>query len=160
MIEIPERLRCLYSATLDERDGSYVLEVPREELEQGDVESGETYRVALLSGTDSASPAQADDAQRPHSESGPDRERSPPVEVGDIRKVTIETIGDQGDGIAKIDRGYVVIVPGTRPDDEVTVEITQARENVAFAQIQNDEGSLDNTAGDDEPIPGDTLGEE
>jgi predicted RNA-binding protein with TRAM domain len=49
--------------------------------------------------------------------------------------VTIETIGDQGDGIAKVDRGYVVIVPGGQPGDEPTVEIEQVQENVAFASV-------------------------
>jgi predicted RNA-binding protein with TRAM domain len=49
--------------------------------------------------------------------------------------VTIETVGDQGDGIAKVDRDYVVIVPGAQPGDEPTVEVEQVRENVAFASI-------------------------
>ncbi|ELY69193.1 hypothetical protein C488_20937 [Natrinema pellirubrum DSM 15624] len=49
--------------------------------------------------------------------------------------MTIETVGDQGDGIAKVERGYVVIVPGAQPGDEPTVEIEQVQENVAFASI-------------------------
>jgi predicted RNA-binding protein with TRAM domain len=49
--------------------------------------------------------------------------------------VTIETIGDQGDGIAKVDRGYVVIVPDAQPGDEPTVEIEQVQQNVAFASV-------------------------
>jgi predicted RNA-binding protein with TRAM domain len=49
--------------------------------------------------------------------------------------VTIETVGDQGDGIAKVERGYVVIVPGAQPGDQPTVEIEQVQENVAFASI-------------------------
>jgi tRNA/tmRNA/rRNA uracil-C5-methylase (TrmA/RlmC/RlmD family) len=32
--------------------------------------------------------------------------------------VTIETVGDQGDGIAKVERGYVVIVPETQPGEQ------------------------------------------
>ena len=49
--------------------------------------------------------------------------------------MTIETVGEQGDGIAKVERGYVVIVPGGQPGDEPTVEIDQVRDNVAFASI-------------------------
>jgi predicted RNA-binding protein with TRAM domain len=54
---------------------------------------------------------------------------------GEVRDVTIETTGDQGDGIAKVERGYVVIVPGGQPGDELSVEIEQVKENVAFAII-------------------------
>jgi predicted RNA-binding protein with TRAM domain len=57
------------------------------------------------------------------------------VEEGEVRDVTIETVGDQGDGIAKVERGYVVIVPGAQPGDKPTVEIEQVQENVAFASI-------------------------
>jgi len=49
--------------------------------------------------------------------------------------VTIETLGDKGDGIAKIERGYVVIVPDSQPGDEPTVEITSVRQNVSFAEV-------------------------
>jgi predicted RNA-binding protein with TRAM domain len=49
--------------------------------------------------------------------------------------VRIETTGDQGDGIAKVERGYVVIVLGEQPADELSVEIEQVKENVAFASI-------------------------
>ncbi|SDD77190.1 Predicted RNA-binding protein, contains TRAM domain [Natrinema hispanicum] len=59
----------------------------------------------------------------------------PPVEEGEVRDVTIETVGDQGDGIAKVERGYVVIVSGAQPGDEPTIEIEQVQENVAFASI-------------------------
>jgi predicted RNA-binding protein with TRAM domain len=59
----------------------------------------------------------------------------PPVDEGEVRDVTIETTGDQGDGIAKVERGYVVIVPGGQPGDELSVEIEQVKENVAFASI-------------------------
>jgi len=37
----------------------------------------------------------------------------PPVGPSDRRDVEIESIGEQGDGSAKIDRSYVVIVPDT-----------------------------------------------
>ena len=62
-------------------------------------------------------------------------EPTPPVETGDVRTVTVETTGDQGDGIAKVERGYVVIVPEAEPGEEPTVEIEQVKQNVAFARV-------------------------
>jgi predicted RNA-binding protein with TRAM domain len=49
--------------------------------------------------------------------------------------VTIESVGDQGDGIAKVERGYVVIVPDGQPGQQPTVEIDTVRQNVSFATI-------------------------
>ena len=135
MVQIPDSLRSVFSATVRERDGTYVLEVPAEEIDHGTVASGETYRVAVLSGgtrsstdRDAVAPEGTRDERR-------DRVPEPPVEEGEIRDVTIETLGDQGDGIAKVDRGYVVIVPDARPGDNPTVEIEQVRRNVAFASV-------------------------
>lgn len=54
---------------------------------------------------------------------------------GETRVVEIEHLGDQGDGIAKVERGYVVIAPDTSIGDRVTAEIQQARETVAFADV-------------------------
>jgi len=36
----------------------------------------------------------------------------PPVEAGETRTVEIEDVGDQGDGITRVERGFVVIVSG------------------------------------------------
>ena len=63
--------------------------------------------------------------------------QGPPVETGDVRTVTIEALGDQGDGIAKVERGYVLIVPGGEPGDELTARVEDVRENVGFAQMVN-----------------------
>lgn len=62
-------------------------------------------------------------------------ESTPPVTEGDYRTVEIETIGDQDDGIARVERGYVVIVPGTDPHERVEIEITSVAETVAFAEV-------------------------
>jgi len=47
--------------------------------------------------------------------------------MNEVRGVTIETTGNQGDGIANIERSYVVIVIGRQPSDELTVEIEQVK---------------------------------
>ena len=61
--------------------------------------------------------------------------QTPPVEEGEQRTVEIEDIGDQGDGITRVERGFVVIVPDTKQTERVTIEITDVRENVAFAEV-------------------------
>lgn len=130
-MEIPDDLLCLFSARIDTRDGSHVIEVPAAEFELGGLDDGEVYRVALL-------PAAGEDGvpgrerQRPR---GRAEHREPPVEVGDRREVEIENLGDQGDGIARVDRGYVVIVPGTQVGDRVTVEIEEIHTNFAIASV-------------------------
>lgn len=129
-MEISDQLRCLFSATVKERNGSYVVEVPEQEVQLGGVQAGETYRVAVLP---SSSTSEADDT-----ETQPERKRDPskpPVGEGEQRTVEIEDIGDQGDGITRVERGFVVIVPDTKETERVTIEITDVRENVAFAEV-------------------------
>jgi len=133
-MKIPEKLQTVYSATVEEQDGEYYLSVPAREIEIGSLEAGKSVRVALLPATSSTT--STDDAattQEPTAE--PDEPTGPPVSEGETREVTIESIGEQGDGIAKVDRGFVVIVPDTDLGDTVTVEIEQVQDNVAFATV-------------------------
>jgi len=129
-MEISEELRCLFSGKVEERDGSYVVEIPEQELRLGDLQAEETYRVAVLpsSATNEANNTDTD----LQSEQAP---QTPPVEEGEQRTVEIEDIGDQGDGITRVERGFVVIVPDTKQTERVTIEITDVRENVAFAEV-------------------------
>jgi predicted RNA-binding protein with TRAM domain len=129
-MKISDQLRCLFSATVEERDESYVVEGPEQEIRLGDVQPGETYRVAVLP---SPSTGEANDTDtEPERERGPPK---PPVEEGEQRTVEIEDIGDQGDGITRVERGFVVIVPDTEQGERVAVDITDVRENVAFAEV-------------------------
>ena len=141
MVEIPDRLACLFTGSVTEADDTYSIEVPEDELDVGAITAGETYRVVIL---EDAAPERSDDQQDPSSDSATSATSKPPVSEGAIREVTIESLGDQGDGIAKTDRGYVLIVPGARPGDEVAVEITEVRENVAFAEVRSgrDQGEI------------------
>lgn len=139
MVEIPDRLQCLFAASIEHDDDVYRIEVPRAEIEQGGLTNGETYRVGVLSQTGSQMSTSSDGGSQQETAPADDSDQAPPVEEGALLSVEIETLGDQGDGIAKIDRGYVVIVPGAKPGDEVTVEIQNARENVAFAEIRRGE---------------------
>ena len=165
MIEIPDQLECLFTTSIEQHGDSYRIELPRSELEQGTITSSETYRVAIVSGTprsDDAETRQQPDgaSSSPESDSDTPTQQEPPVEPGDIREVTIESLGDQGGGIAKVDRAYVVIVPDTHPDDEVTVEIENARENLAFARVRDDNRESDDALESDDSFANETLNED
>ena len=136
MVEISDSLRSVFSATIRQRDEEYIIEIPAGEITHEAVSPGETYRVAIFDFPATTEDGEQDSrsvarSQRTSQHQAPE----PPVEEGEVRDVTIETVGDQGDGIAKVDRGYVVIVPDAQPGDEPTVEIEQVQENVAFASI-------------------------
>ena len=170
-MEISEDLRCVFSAELVERNGSYVIDVPDREVDLGTLTDGETYRVAMLSHgrtadadrTADASTAGPDDGvgsgvrKRSNEADGSgsrsarasgsngsttddraesaDDEPEPPVDRGDEVTVDIEGIGDQGDGIARVDRGYVIIVPDTEKGERVRIRVTSVKQNVAFADV-------------------------
>ena len=124
-MEISNKLLCLFSADVSEQEDRHVVEIPRREIETGDIEPGETYRVALIS-ADSEETSEAD-------QPAPD-EPQPPVEPGEMRYVEIEDIGKQGDGIARVERGYVIIVPDTEVGERVKIEVTEVKSNFAVGE--------------------------
>lgn len=126
-MKLSKNLLCLFNDEVEERGDSYVIEVPKRELEIGAIKENDTYRVALL--TTRTQPT--DDTEPPSQ-----RDQSgPPVTEGDVVDVEIEDIGEQGDGIARVGPGYVVIVSDTDINERVAAEITEARDNVAFADV-------------------------
>ncbi|QLH81946.1 TRAM domain-containing protein [Halosimplex pelagicum] len=126
-MEISDKLLCLFSADVSDDGDRYVVEVPKREIETGAVEPGETYRVALIS----SEVERAEDTDEDNVPSEP----QPPVEAGEIRYVEIEDIGKQGDGIARVERGYVIIVPGADVGERVKVEVTEVKSNFAVGEI-------------------------
>lgn len=133
-MEISEQLHCLFSATVQERDGSYTIELPEREIELGAVDAAETYRIALLPMSEEGTSTSEDRSSAGADASDPGRPE-PPVEEGETRTVEIEDIGSQGDGITRVERGYVIIVPDTERGERVRIEITDVQENVAFAEV-------------------------
>lgn len=65
----------------------------------------------------------------------------PAVEEGERRSVEINDLGEQGDGIASVERGYIIIVPDTEPQERVTVEVTSVivtgRRTHAYSNMSN-----------------------
>jgi predicted RNA-binding protein with TRAM domain len=134
MVHVPDELQCLFSARVREQDDGYVVRVPKREVEQGSIESGAVYRVAAFGGETEQSVERPSEPPRSTGSTENDHP-TPPVEEGEVRTVTVETTGDQGDGIAKVERGYVVIVQEGEPGEQVTVEMSTVRENFAIAHI-------------------------
>jgi predicted RNA-binding protein with TRAM domain len=126
-MEISDKLLCLFSADVRAEDDKYVVEIPRREIETGSIDPGETYRVALISRSVESTDEGVSEA--------PSDEPQPPVETGELRYVEIEDIGKQGDGIARVERGYVIIVPGADVGERVKVEITEVKSNFAVGEI-------------------------
>ncbi len=134
-VEISDKLLCLFSTDVSEEEDRYVIEVPRQEIETGDIDPGEVYRVALISRDEAAS--DGDTAATSQPATAPS-EPQPPVDVGETRYVEIEDIGKQGDGIARVERGYVIIVPGADVGERVKIEVTEVKSNFAVGEIIED----------------------
>ena len=140
-MEISDNLLCLFSADVTLEDDKYVVEVPRQEIESGSVDPGETYRVALISDNSDSGSDSTEAKSESKSKSGGDApsEPQPPVEEGEVRYVEVEDIGKQGDGIARVERGYVIIVPDAEIGERVKVEITEVKSNFAVGEIIDEE---------------------
>jgi predicted RNA-binding protein with TRAM domain len=141
-VEISDKLLCLFSASVTESEDKYVIEVPRREIDTGSIEPDEIYRVALVSRdpesaeTDSGSGSGSSTRRR----NRPSSEPQPPVEIDEVRYVEIEDIGKQGDGIARVERGYVIIVPGAEVGERVKVEVSEVKSNFAVGEIIDEDG--------------------
>ena len=104
-----------------------MIEIPRQEVKAGTVQSGDWYRIAIIS-PDTTADADFPDEQATDS-------LALPIAEGDQRTVDIVDIGKHGDGIAHTDRGYVLVVPDTEQGERVTVEVTDVSESVGFASV-------------------------
>lgn len=129
-MKIPDQLHCLFSASVEQQDDRYVVEIPKQELKRGDVRAGDAYRIAILESSTRDTVTDTDIR-----EDWPQDQSDAPVEVGETRRVEIEDLGEQGDGLTRVERGFVVIVPDTDPGERVVIEITDVTDTVAFAEV-------------------------
>jgi 23S rRNA (uridine2552-2'-O)-methyltransferase len=60
-----------------------------------------------------------------------------PVREGDVVSVTVEDVGSEGDGVAKVEE-FTVFVDGAEMDEELDVEITEVKPKFAFAEPVED----------------------
>lgn len=56
-----------------------------------------------------------------------------PVKVGQELDVTIEAVGEKGDGIAKV-KGFVLFVPNTHTGEQCKIKVTRVLSKVGFAE--------------------------
>ncbi len=56
------------------------------------------------------------------------------MEEGKVYEATIEDLGREGDGLARIEN-FVVFVPGTKIGDKVKVRITRVLRRMAFGEV-------------------------
>lgn len=61
-------------------------------------------------------------------------EQTPPVSAGETHEVEIQSVGEKGDGIARV-RGFVLFVPGVKKGDYVKIKITKVLQKVGFADV-------------------------
>src|SRR3989344_4501705 len=86
------------------------------------------------------------------------RQPTAPIKVGDIVEVTIEAVGEKGDGLAKIS-GFVIFVPGVKQGEKHTVKITRVLRSVAFAEVATGE-TPSKPSGSDDASDSDDYAEE
>ena len=86
-----------------------------------------------------------------------------PVKVGEELDVTIEAVGEKGDGIAK-KNGFVIFVPGVQQGDVVKIRITKVFKKMAFAEVIGEGSSApaeaESDSGDEEESPEEEAEEE
>ncbi|SHG56265.1 TRAM domain-containing protein [Halobaculum gomorrense] len=135
-MEISDELICLFSAEVREDGDRYTIEIPKREVDAGSIDLGDVYRVALIErdavdkeGSGAAATGSTATTDGPQ----------PPVERGEIRYVEIEDLGKQGDGIARVERGYVIIVPDTEVGERVKIEISEVKSNFAVGEVIDDD---------------------
>jgi len=57
-----------------------------------------------------------------------------PVRVGEELDVKIESVGEKGDGVAKV-KGFVLFVPNAKEGDQIKVRVTKVFKKMGFAEI-------------------------
>ena len=131
-MEVSEKLLCLFNAEVERTEDGYAVSVPQREVDTGSIEPGEVYRVAIVArGGDGEGRGEGSSRSAPS-------QPQPPVEEGEIRYVEIEDLGKQGDGIARVERGYVIIVPGADVGERVKIEVTEVKSNFAVGEVIDD----------------------
>lgn len=149
MASIPSTLQAFFTGNIDKdaESGEYHLSIPEAEVEQGSLDTDEPYQVAVFdqsndTGSLETSTASTDTKQKSvttssiASNSGQSQPRNgsePPVSEGEtISDVTIESLGEEGDGVATVGDGFVLIIEDVDVGDTVDVYVETVLSTVAF----------------------------
>ncbi len=71
-----------------------------------------------------------------------------PVKVGEELDVTIEAVGEKGDGIAK-KNGFVLFIPGVKQGEQVRIKVTKVLKKVGFAEVVGKGTSSSESSGEE-----------
>ena len=83
-----------------------------------------------------------------------------PVQVGEELDVTIEAVGEKGDGLAK-KKGFVLFVPNTKAGQHVKIRVTKVLRKLGFAEVIGDAKPGEQAQPEaKEPSDSDSFGEE
>ena len=77
-----------------------------------------------------------------------------PINEGDEVEVTIESVGEKGDGIARV-KGFVVFIPGVKQGETVTIRITKVLRKFAFGEVADGSAPAEDDSAEDVPEGGD-----
>lgn len=138
---IPEELVYFSTHEIQQSDGQYEIQIPETHVDGSPLGESDEYRVAIMQTTDTQSSSQTASDSDSEKSTVSNRNSStgggyePPVSVGEELTVTIDSTGDQGDGIAHVAGGYVVVVEDASVGDELLVHIDSVKQNYSFASI-------------------------
>lgn len=62
-----------------------------------------------------------------------DRSEDPPVKAGETYVVSINAVGEKGDGIARV-KGFVLFIPNVQKGDYVKIKVVKVLPKVGFAE--------------------------
>ncbi|MBI4144982.1 TRAM domain-containing protein [Candidatus Woesearchaeota archaeon] len=85
--------------------------------------------------------------------SRPMQQTTAPVKVGEEMEVTIEAVGEKGDGLAK-KNGFVLFVPGVKEGQKVRIRVTKVLRKVGFAEVVGSAGSAPAEGSEEAPAEG------
>jgi predicted RNA-binding protein with TRAM domain len=85
--------------------------------------------------------------------------RTPPVKVGEELDVSIDAVGEKGDGIAT-KSGFVLFVPGVKVGDKVRIRVTKVLSKVGFAEVITGSAAPAGESAEAEAPAGEATGEE
>lgn len=83
-------------------------------------------------------------------------DQTPPVSEGDELDVYVQSIGEKGDGVAKVE-GFVVIIPGAKKGESIRIRIKKVLASVAFADQLGEAEKAVSKQGNKPPKPKDEF---
>lgn len=82
-----------------------------------------------------------------------------PVSVGEELDVTIEAVGEKGDGIAK-KNGFVLFIPNVKEGDKVKIKVNKVLKKVGFADVVGEAEAAPESEDADESADEEEISEE